>query len=385
MKRRRLAFLAAALVLFGLAAFLMARGDDAAEPEEKKVIEFPRALRPAEVQRMNSRRTGIGPAVPLAVEKSADLNPPPPPPQAADPVLAALGAGGDSKSAIVIEANALRYSPVGELLLECLKNRDGGRRLERLKKLSGINPVEDVDRLALGDDVVIVSGQFAKARWGQLFPGMLPSPYGEHGTIFKADPNAPQVPGAPRRGPDEIAAWKEQLLVMGKAGKVEATLDRLEGRVEPGKQLLTEQETYGEIYGVLSPDAVGQLLGEEQQELARRFSSAAQRVELHVDATSDVAMTAEIKGEDGQQVQDLGKSLGAALSLGRLKMQSDGQKDAAELMDLARVVRRGHDEDSFRLEMAVPLPWIQKRLAFCKERNLANPESEDDGIPPTSP
>ena len=385
MKRRRLAFLAAALVLFGLAAFLMARGDDAAEPEEKKVIEFPRSLRPAEVQRMNSRRTGIGPAVPLAVEKSADLNPPPPPPQAADPVLAALGAGGDSKSAIVIEANALRYSPVGELLLECLKNRDGGRRLERLKKLSGINPVEDVDRLALGDDVVIVSGQFAKARWGQLFPGMLPSPYGEHGTIFKADPNAPQVPGAPRRGPDEIAAWKEQLLVMGKAGKVEATLDRLEGRGGQGKQLLTEQETYGEIYGVLSPDAVGQLHGEDQQELAKRFSSAAQRVELHVDATSDVAMTAEIKGEDGQQVQDLGKSLGAALSLGRLKMQSDGQKDAAELMDLARVVRRGHDEDSFRLEMAVPLPWIQKRLAFCKERNLANPESEDDGIPPTSP
>jgi len=70
----------------------------------------------------------------------------------------------------------------------------------------------------------------------------------------------------------------------------------------------------------------------------------------------------------GMKVTDLGKSLGAALSLARVKAQAEGDKDLAQLLDFANVQPDG---SSFKLEMAVPLAVLKDRLAFCREERQA--------------
>jgi hypothetical protein len=97
-------------------------------------------------------------------------------------------------------------------------------------------------------------------------------------------------------------------------------------------------------------------------------------VELHVDARSDFAMTAQVKGSNADKVTDLGKSLGGALSLARMRAQAEGEKELAQLLDFAKV---NPDGQEFRLELAVPLEVIKEQLAFCREQQDSTDTNDD--------
>ena len=111
----------------------------------------------------------------------------------------------------------------------------------------------------------------------------------------------------------------------------------MEGRGPDEPSVIPEGSTYGEMYGVLSVEHLARLLPKEQADLAQRLKDVAQNVELHVDASSDVALVAQVRGEDQDKVADLGKSLGAALSVARMRAQAEGEKEMAQLLDFARV------------------------------------------------
>jgi hypothetical protein len=81
-------------------------------------------------------------------------------------------------------------------------------------------------------------------------------------------------------------------------------------------------------------------------------------------------MVADATGPTAADVNDLGKTLGAALSLGRLKAQSDGDEKLAELMELARVSPR---DGRFSMELALPMPLIQRQMGPCKKHGDAGP------------
>ena len=89
---------------------------------------MPRQLRPAERQRMLSRL--IRPPADAGLARPAEVR---------DPVLTALAAGG-SGTAVVLEVNALRNSPVGELLLQCLAEREGRGERARGAPADGHRP-----------------------------------------------------------------------------------------------------------------------------------------------------------------------------------------------------------------------------------------------------
>jgi hypothetical protein len=90
-------------------------------------------------------------------------------------------------------------------------------------------------------------------------------------------------------------------------------------------------------------------------------------------------MVAQIRGSDASKVTDLGKSLGGALSLARLKAQADGNKDLAQLLDFAKVQPDGSE---FKLELAVPLEAIKERLAFCRDGRQAAEEAKGSEVRP---
>jgi len=375
MRRRRGMWLVFAGVLFGLAAWLMLSGQGEEEAPAPARVEFPRRLRPQERTRMENRRTYVAPVARAPSDAGTE------PLRPRDPVLAALPRG-KGKSAVVIEANALRHSPLGEMVLECLMRR-GSQGLEDFKQQTGVDPLQDLDRLIVSEEGIVLSGNFGDPRLKRSLQDQsrAAQDYGPGARLYEPPPESDLNTGRPRmarRAQPHVGLWNDQLLVIGESSSgVKDVLDRLEGRGSEDPPVLNESQTYGEMYGVLSAALFQKLLPPEQQELAAKLAEVAENVELHVDASADFAMTATIRGEDRDKVTDLGKSLGGAMSLARMKAQSEGNTRLAQLLDFAKVRPEG---DSFQLEMAVPLEAIKQQLSFCREQQEAPPS--EDALPP---
>jgi hypothetical protein len=354
MKQR--VWLLAAVLLLALAAFLMSRGDKAAQAKKPPAVAFPRHERPEE-QARNQRRRTLPPA-PAKDEKDDG------PRAKRDPVITALPTT-PGKSAVVFEASALKNSPVGELWMNCMLSQRDREQLKRLKEQYGVDPLEDVDRLAVSSERVgILSGDFAKARLDQLSGKQ--RAYGQKGKIYEDEGG----------GSRAFAVWGEEMVLFGREVEaLEAALDRLEDRGKAAPPVIPAWASYGDVYGVLSAADLADMLPEDQREIAERLRGAVENVELHVDASDDVAIVADVAGPDQGQVSDFGKTLGTALSLGRLKAQSDGDDKLAELLEYARVAPR---DGRFSLELALPLSVIQRQMGPCRRGKGDEAGAEDE-------
>jgi len=353
MKRRT--WLIVAVLLIAAATALMLYAEEPQPSREELSVNFPSQYDSKFTQRMRDRRTL---AVLPAPEQKEDQ--PARPSRPRDPVLAAIASG--SKSAVVVEANALRNSPIGELLLECLMARGRKNPITELKERTGVDLLQDLDRVAMTDHGVVMSGHFENARWKEfLGERSTASSYGEQATMYA-------LPGRPEgRSAGMLVSWGGEMVMFAEdEAQARAAVDRLEGRAE-STPVLDEEQTYGDIYGVLSMEDVTRMFGKEQPEMAARFTEVAQRVELHVDASRDVGIVANVQGEDASAMEDLGKSMGGLLAGARLKSMAEGEEELAELLDLARVRPRANG--TFGLEVGLPLELLQKQLAFCKDEN----------------
>jgi len=342
--RPRWLWLIAAAILVIAAAWLV-HIPEARPPVTRPEVPMPRTLRPEERQRMLARLT---PPSDAGVRRGAEVY---------DPMLTALSAGG-AGSGVVLEVNALRNSPIGELLLECLAAREGrGNALQALQQM-GIDPLRDVDRVGITEHGVVVSGDFRRANWEGLLGSATGTAYGDHGQITSVGPRSDG-------GTTLVATrWGDSLLHLGDSEEdAHRVLDAVEGRGPAPRPLLSPEQSYGELYGVLSgPDLARTLGGSELW--ASALADAASKVELHLDARRDVALVADVSGDDARKLEDLGKSLGGALAMARAQARASGDDDAAELLSFARV-SPSHGS-SLSLEVALPLEVVAKRLAFCR-------------------
>ncbi len=345
--RRTALWLLAGVLLLVATALLTILSEGGRPARGGAAVEFPRHLRAAEYQRIERRAV----LPPLPPRSGPDE---PPPTRRRDPLLAALPPG-PSRAVVVLEANALRHSRLGELFLGCLGDADA-RMIEDLRRL-GVDPLKDVDRVAVTPEGLAVSGFFGQARWGELFPGAEPAPYGGESTLYR-----PQGPA----GEQLVAGvWRDQLLLLGTGREVQAALDRVEGRTAAAPPL-REDQTYGEVYGVLPGEALRALVPPGGSgDLARRLGQAASRVELHADAMSDVAVTARVSGQDAAALEDLARTLGAALAVARVEARAGGDERLVELLEHARVAR---GSEGFSLELALPAETLERWFAGCRER-----------------
>ncbi|WP_437336751.1 hypothetical protein [Sorangium sp. So ce394] len=352
---RHRAWLLAAVLLLGLAAWLMSRGDvKATSPKKKARVEFPRGPREPELERSLRRRT----LPPPALDPSAAPRP------SRDPLLTALPTDR-ATSAVVFEASAIKESPAGKLWLDCMLANVEMDSFEEIEDEFGIDVLEDIDRIAATSGaLVVVSGQFPSARFDSLRGSR--RAYGARGTLFEEDGRVPV-----------FGRWGDGLLLLGRdAAAIEAAIDRLEDKVAPAPPVIPEWASYGDAYGVLSADDVAELLEGSEPDIAERLRGAVGQVELHVDASEDVAIVADVTGPVAADVDDLGKTLGTALSLARLKAQSDGEEQLVELLDLARVSPR---KGRFSMDLALPLPMIQKAMGRCVERRRDGGAPDEEG------
>ena len=337
-------YLLGALGLLALAAFSMR------EPEapriRRKALEFPRYPRSHEIERRETRKTLALPS-PEPVEGDAlgqprDVDTPRP---LADPVLVALSSPDDM--AFVLEAGALKDSPIGRMLLAC-QSPEALAELEHFEQRSGFRPLEQLERIGVtshgGKPVVVLSGDFSSFDPGFGAP--------DEPVIHVGDARVLE------REEASIAVWKAQMLIIGDPSGVRSALDRLDG-ASAAPASFPADEAYGEMYGSLSGESLSRLLPEK---LSDQLWSAADRVLLHVDATDDLLLVAEVNGRDDEKLADLGQAIAGALSLGRLQAVREDDALLADLLDESRVIpSRG----SFQLEVALPLASVERQLGEC--------------------
>lgn len=342
---KRYSWLLIAVVLLGLASWFMARGDKPKRAQRDGEIDFRRFPRDEERLR-NERRRTLPPARPREDAPGPQII------VKRDPLLVALPTDR-KKSTMVFEVAGLRDSPVGKVWLDCLMKREGKRGLDKFQSEFGINPVEDVERVAVSSaPLMILSVNSDKLKFDQA--GFSKRSFGSRGAIYQKPPSK-----------DVFATWGTGLVLTGPDVKaVEEAIQRLESD-EPVAPAIPEWSQYGDIYGSISPDELADMLRDEQGELAEKLKKAVERIDVHVDASEDVAIVADVGGPEEQDITDLGKSFGTALSLARIQAQSEDNERLAELLDYAAV----HPKDGrFALDVALPFDLL-KEMGPCRKRD----------------
>jgi hypothetical protein len=349
MVRRRLPVpLLAAALLLGVAALLLSVAEGPRPAQARADPSFPRWLREEEAERVHARRTL--PASPRPAPEAARGDDPAP--RLRDPFLVALPRD-PGKALVVLEANALRHSRLGELFVECVVRKEGRDPFEEARREAGIDPLKDIDRVAFTPDGILLFGFLDRARLDAVSPRF--TSRGKHGRIY-----TPDTEGAEDL---TLGAWGGRIIALGRPEFVESTLDRLDGSTTEDRVLIPEDLTYGEAYGVIPGAALEPLFRGEQAELGRRIARAASRIELHADAMRDLAVVARFSGEDAASTEDLGTALGGALAVGRVQAAVAGNTSLAELLEHARVVRGAGG--SFSLELALPIEVVERWFSGC--------------------
>jgi hypothetical protein len=346
---RRFRWIALAALLLAAAGLLLSLGEREPAPPRARV-EFPRWMSGDEYQRRRRATLVVPPA-----RAQASVAPAPPAgrePERRDPFLVALPVKPGSP-VVVLEANALRHSRLGERFVACLQAQDPAL-LDQLQRDSGIDPLKDIDRVAFLGDSMVVSGFFDRVRWDQLRSQA--EPYGEAGRIY----HEPHM---------VLGAWRDQLMVLSdRPEAIRTAIDQLEGRAQVPETGIPDEMAFGEIYGLIPGTAARWMLGTGQQALADRITSLASRIELHVDAMQDVAAVVRIRGEDAAGLSDLARSLGAALAVARVKAQATNDERLAELLENAEV-HPGAGELS--LQLALPADRLEAWFEGCEGRGSA--------------
>jgi hypothetical protein len=350
MQSRSNRWLVLGALLLCIGAWLMSQDDEVIVGQTKQ-IEFPRYLTEKEVERLESRRMQPAQLPEKDFEDTDDdeLEEP------RDPLLRAFGAG-ENTSLIVFETNAIRHSALGEGFLNCLgENAQEG--LSKIQNELGINPLEDIDRMALGDETVMFSGHFDNLQWQEIFDKE-PESYGNSALFFteKTDADDPDYVVTER-----IALWNNELIIVGKNREdLEQTIDTLEGRLPMNSIPLRESDTYGEAYGNMSTAMLGRLIPPEAGELREQILKIVSGVKLNTNAMSDVAISAQLSSDgDIEGLSDLGRSMGGALSMALAAARIQGDDQLAQLLEFAKIT---DNEGELALELALPEAYLKKHL-----------------------
>jgi hypothetical protein len=351
-------WLVVAGLLLAAGAWLM-RGAEPPAREPPPPVRLPTRMTGNERTRAEERRVWVPPPM-----DGGDGTPQRP----RDPVLAIMPSEV-KRGAVVAEFNAIMNSELGGLMADCFFG--DGPFMNDLRD-AGLDPVQKVDRVAMVDDSLVVTGDFKNAGWKKFLPpNAVSKGYGSKGELIEVT--------RPDGGLDSYAAWGGQMFIAGgNEADQKAILDRLEGGGPPqGPPVLDDSMAYGEVYGVVAASAAAELLGQEDPRLAEILRQSAKDLQLHMDVSHDVGLVADVKGEDPQKAEELRRSIGSALSLARMQAAAQGKKDEADLLDLARV-ESAEGGSNFRLAAGVPHDFMKKGLEQCVAERKARLERQRD-------
>lgn len=244
--------------------------------------------------------------------------------------------------AVMFEVNALRHSPLVDALLKCRAQQgaDEANGLELLKEELGIDVTEDVDRIAVDNEVLAVSGFFGKLQ--------LPRDLGEGEAISSS---ARLYSITSDKGTPAFMARVGDDLVMTSTDRAQLTaaIDRAEGRA-PASPSFPDGVVGGEVYGLIGPAMLQGLLADADPRLAaigKLLTTSAVRVAVDDDA----ALSLDLGTAGAADAQTLAAAVSGAIAMARADARSSGNTELLGLLEQARV--EPHDDGTVALDLAI--------------------------------
>ncbi|MGV3625214.1 MAG: hypothetical protein ACO1OB_30655 [Archangium sp.] len=364
-RSRSWVWLVVAALLLIAGAWLM-RGAEPPERPPPPPVTIPKRMTQVERERAEQRKED-------AVLTAKDAGLPIDSRDVRDPVLALMPEKIESQ-AVVAEVNAIINSDLGPALIDCLFEPEF---LEQGRD-AGFDLTKNLDRVAVIDDAFVLSGQFGDV-WSRAFPDAVGRDYGRRGRIIPVEGQRQMF----------IATWNDQITVMSRSEQeAMALLDRLDGSgPRIAQPVLNDSMAYGEVYGVFAAEALASLVQDEQAQLADTIRQTAKNARLHMDVSHDVGLSADIEANDPKQADELRRTLGGALSLARMRAQAKGEKEAADILDLARVRGTQEGSGSFQLEAGLPYEFMKTTFENCAKERRTRKEArkaKQDAAPPVT-
>ena len=333
------------LVLLGLGltllvlAFVLARcaeqrlGGEGATKPVAKTVEFPRdKQRRAAVERQIADR-----------QRRANGQPTTTPTKPADRLTRALSSPGKD-GALVVEVNAIRHAPLVEKFLACEQARkgEGANSLAQLQDELGIDVTEDVDRVGFDKDVLAVSGFFEKLK--------LPAEFGEGeavgdaGRLFRIKDDSGKAMVVGKVGDDLLFTGFDE-------AQVRSAIERTEGRAPPGPGF-PDGVAAGEIYGLVGPALLQDLLGDVHDPAAAQLAQVITESRVQVAVDDAAALSLDLSARSADEGRDLGRALGGLVAAARAKALEADDAELAGLLEQARVDVT--DDGRVAFDIAVP-------------------------------
>lgn len=284
---------------------------------------------------------------------------------ARDPLLALMPATV-KHSAFVAELNAILNSDLGGLFADCYL--DPNDRVVAQLRDAGFDPAARIDRVALVDETLVLSGDFAPASWRRFVPpGTVSKGYGKKGELL-------EVP-APDGGAAWVGAWGGQVLIFGgSARQTQAYLDRLEGNGPPAPGVLDGAmgSAAEELFGVLTAEALAEVFDAQDPQLARALRSAGTSTRVHGALGRDLSVVASLEGDDPGQSREVKQQLSGLL--GAFHLARGGEKGGSALDYVT--LRDGEKDGAFALEVSLPHAFMEAALRRCvAARTAAAPDA----------
>jgi len=357
-KGGRIALLAAAIALLALGA-LLSRCSEERATQPGAQAEASQA--PPKVTYPRDRRRPTAPP-------AAPQTPPARPVRTAgsDPIQNAMALPGGGT--VFVEVNAIRHSDVVKDILRC-REEEATRNLDIMREELGVDLLEDVDRLALHEDLIAVSGFFQELTLPDEVVDQ--GAYGDNGKLFT-------LPNPDEEGKQmHLARMGDGLLVLGNTeADVKAAIDRAEGRGEPAQPLPPEIVRGSEVYGRFGGDVLQQLLGDAPgaNPLVKRMAEIVTDGTVRLLVDDHVALSLDLETTSEENGKDLSLALAGVLAMARQQAEAEGNTEAAALLKQARVLPG--EDGSFGVDLAVPGDLILDLLG-CGE-DAGSPDATVD-------
>ena len=128
-------------------------------------------------------------------------------------------------------------------------------------------------------------------------------------------------------------------------------IDRAEGRGEAGPSF-PEGLAAGEIYGLVGPAFLKDLMGDVGDPAAKRLAEVITQSSVQVAVDDAAALSLDIQARTPAEGKDLAKALGGIVSMARAQAEQDGNDELAGLLEQANIEPR--DDGSVAFDLAVP-------------------------------
>lgn len=284
-----------------------------------------------------------------------------------------------SRALLSVQVNAIQNSPLAQKIIHC-REQESSQTYAQVKEKLGIDISQDIDRMAIGENVVVMSGFFSDLKIPEEFGEG--EKYDENSEIYSITADSSEDPQM-EKDSMYLAKIDDQILLMGDSREdIEASIDRMNKPDENFTDPLEGQINASDMGGFIGPGFIKELATgstDQSDPLVQQIADTVGMGSFSANVGDEVMMSADLTAGmgDSDKAKDLAQSIAGGIAAMRLQAAKDGDKDLLEMLELARVKQveeNGELSPNINLDLAIPAHQILKAMGCDDDGNpLQNP------------